>query len=132
MTYRRLTYRYARVRTEPTWSFERVWESEQLRLLLQARWRPDADVYETAGTIEMVVELAGIDEDDIEVQLFDNAVVIEGRRHLPSSDDAVYHAAGIRQGLFRVALPLPAPVEPERVEARYDRGLLRVTLPKAR
>lgn len=132
MTYRRLTYRYARVRTEPTWSFERVWESEQLRLLLQARWRPDADVYETAGTIEMVVELAGIDEDDIEVQLFDNAVVIEGRRHLPSSEDAVYHAAGIRQGLFRVALPLPAPVEPERVEARYDRGLLRVTLPKAR
>jgi HSP20 family molecular chaperone IbpA len=43
----------------------------------------------------------------------------------------VYHAAGIRQGLFRVELPLPAPVDPERVEARYDRGLLQVTLAKA-
>ena len=44
----------------------------------------------------------------------------------------MYHAAGIRQGPFRVELPLPAPVDPERVEARYDRGLLRITLPEAR
>ena len=43
---------------------------------------------------------------------------------------AVYHTAGIRQGPFRVDLPLPAPVDPERVEARYDRGLLRITLAK--
>jgi HSP20 family protein len=132
MPYRRLTYRYDRVRTGPTWPFDGVWESEQLRLLLQARWRPDADIYETSGTIEMTIDLAGVDEDDFEVQLFDNALVIEGRRRLPSArEDAVYHVAGIRQGLFRVELPLPARVDPERVEAHYDRGLLHVTLPKA-
>jgi HSP20 family molecular chaperone IbpA len=132
MAYRRLTYRYAKARTAPAWPFEGAWESLQLRLLLQAHWRPDADVYETRDTIEITVELAGVDEDDFEVQLFDNAVVIEGRRRLPSAhDDAVYHAAGIRQGLFRVALSLPARVDPARVDARYDRGLLQVTLPKA-
>ena len=43
----------------------------------------------------------------------------------------MYHAARIRQGPFRVELALPAPVDPERVEARYERGLLHVTLPKA-
>jgi HSP20 family molecular chaperone IbpA len=42
----------------------------------------------------------------------------------------VYHAAGIRQGPFRIALALPAAVDPERVEARYERGLLRITLAK--
>jgi HSP20 family molecular chaperone IbpA len=131
MAYRRITYRYARVRTDPTWPFDGVWESEQLRLLLQARWRPDADIYETPGTIEMVIDLAGVDEEDFEVQLFDNALVIEGRRQLPSGpEDAVYHAAGIRQGLFRVELPLPARVDPDRVGAHYERGLLHVTLPK--
>jgi HSP20 family molecular chaperone IbpA len=41
-----------------------------------------------------------------------------------------YHAAGVRQGPFRVELPLPAPVDGERVEALYDRGLLRISLPK--
>ena len=128
---RRMTYRYARVRTGPTWPFGGVRESEQLRLLLQPRWRPDADVYETPRTIEMIIDLAGAEEDDVEVQLFDNALVIEGSRRLPSGgEDAVYHAAGIRPGLFRVELALPARVDPDAVEAHYERGLLHVTLPK--
>lgn len=132
MTYRRLTLRYAGVRADLSWPFDPVWKSEQLRLLLRARWRPDADVYETASTIEMTIDLAGVGDEDFEVQLFANALVIEGCRRLASArEDAVYHAAGIRQGLFRVELPLPAPVDPERVDARYDRGLLHVTLAKA-
>ena len=131
MPSRRIVYRYARVRTGPTWPLAGAWETEQLRLLLQSHWRPDADVYETAGTIEMVVELAGVDDDDFEVQLFDDAIVIEGRRRLPpAGPDVVYHAAGIRQGPFRVELPLPARIDPDRVQARYERGFLRVTLPK--
>jgi HSP20 family protein len=97
---------------------------------VQARWRPAADMSETASTIEVTVDLAGVDEDDFEVQLFDNGLVVEGRRLLPScGEDAVYHTAGIPQGLFRLELPLPSRVDPERVEARYERGLLHVTLP---
>jgi len=132
MRYRRLSYRYAMVvRSGPTWPVGDVWQSDRLRLLVQARWRPDADTYETATTVEVIVDLAGVEEDDFEVQLFEDALVVEGRRQLPSCrEGAVYHAAGIRQGPFLVELPLPAPVDPERVEARYDHGLLHVTLPK--
>jgi HSP20 family molecular chaperone IbpA len=98
---------------------------------VQARWRPDADAYETATTIEITVDLAGVEEEDFEVQLFEDVVVVEGHRRLPACDEgAVYHAAGIRQGPFQVALPLPAPVAPEGVQARYERGLLRLSLPK--
>jgi HSP20 family molecular chaperone IbpA len=126
-----MMYRYTSVHTGPAWPFGGVWESGQLRLLLEPRWRPDADIYETPGTIEMIVDLAGVDEDDFEVQLFDDAIVIEGRRRLASGgEDAVYHAAGIRQGLFRAELPLPSPIDPDHVEARYERGLLHVTLAK--
>src|SRR2546426_227221 len=96
-----------------------------------ARWRPDADLYETAGTIEIVVDLAGATEDDFEVQLFEDVLVVQGHRQLPSGPEgAAYHTAAIRQGPFQVELPLPARVDPERVEARYDRGLLLVTLHK--
>jgi HSP20 family protein len=42
----------------------------------------------------------------------------------------VYHAAGIRQGPFQVEVPLPAPVDAAGVQARYEHGLLRITLPK--
>jgi HSP20 family protein len=132
MRYRRLSYRYAMVvRSGQTWPFGDMWQSDRLRLLVQGRWRPDADIYETATTVEIVVDLAGVGEDDFEVQLFEDVLVVEGHRQLPSCQEgAVYHAAGIRQGPFQVALPLPALVELERVEARYDRGLLRISLAK--
>ena len=85
--------------------------SRRLRLLAQARWRPDADTVETPSTVEIIVDLAGVGEDDFEVQLFEDAVVVGGHRQLPACDeDAIYHAAGIRQGDLVVAID-GAPVE---------------------
>ena len=132
MRYRRLSYRYAMaVQSGQPWALGEMWQSDRLRLVAQSRWRPDSDVYETATTLAITVDLAGVDEDDFEVQLFEDVLIVEGRRQLPVCDEgAMYHAASIRQGPFRVTLPLPVPVDAERVEARYERGLLSITLPK--
>jgi HSP20 family molecular chaperone IbpA len=132
MRYRRLSYRYELVmRPGRIWPFDDVWPTDRLRLLVQGRWQPDADVFESARTVEVVVDLAGVEEDDFEVQLFEDVLVVEGVRRLAANQEgAIYHSAAIRQGPFRVALPLPAVVDAERVETRYERGLLRVTLPK--
>lgn len=119
------------MRSGQAWPFGDIWSSERLRLLAQTGWRPDVDASETAATVEVTLDLAGVDEDEVDIQLFEDALVVEGRRRLPScKEGAVYHAAGIRQGPFRVELPLPAPVDPEGVQAVYERGLLHVTLPK--
>jgi HSP20 family protein len=133
MRYRRLSYRYAVVvGSGQTWPrLAELWPSKRFGPLMPAGWRPDADMFETAATVEIIVDLAGADEDDVEVQLFEDALVVEGQRRLPGCEKAaVYHAASIRQGPFRLELPLPVPVNPDRVEARYDRGMLRITLAK--
>jgi HSP20 family protein len=132
MRYRQLSYRYSMVvHAGETWPLGGTWPSDRLRLLVQGCWRPDTDTYETSTTVEIVVDLAGVDESDFEVQLFEDVVVVEGRRGLASAhEEAVYHAARIRQGPFRVEVPLPAPIDPGRVGARYERGLLSITLPK--
>ncbi len=132
MRYRRLTHRYALiVRAEPAWSLVDFWPSGAFRLLARPHWRPDADAYETRSAVEIVVDLAGLGEDDFEVQLFEDAVVVEGWRQLAGcAEPATYHAVTIRQGPFRIELPLPVPVDAERVSARYEHGLLRLTLPK--
>ena len=133
MRYRRLSYRYAIVVRTGQWPFGDIWQSERLRLLVQPHWRPDVDTYETASTVEIVVDLAGVDEDDVEVQFFEDVLVVSGRRPLPPSQEgAVYQTAGIRRGPFQVEVPLPTSVDAERVEARYDRGLIRISLPKHR
>jgi HSP20 family protein len=120
------------MRVAQTGPFGDLWQSDRLRLQAQVRWRPDADTYETAAAIEIVVDLAGVGDDDFELQLFEDALVVDGRRQLPACEDdaAVYQSAGIRQGPFRLEVPLSAPVDAERAVARSDRGLLRITLPK--
>jgi HSP20 family protein len=132
MRYRRSSYRYAMViRSGHAQPLGHRWPSDPVSLLLQNRWVPDSDTYETARSVEIVVDLAGVDEDDFEVHLFEDAVLVEGHRRLPAPhEEAVYHAAAIRRGPFRLEVALPAPVDSERVEARYERGLLRITLPK--
>ena len=86
MRYRRLSYRYTMVvPSGQGWPFQETWESERLRFFVAARWRPDADLYETAEAVEIVVDLAGVDEDDFEVKLFDDALVVQGHRQLPAA-----------------------------------------------
>ena len=130
--YRRLSYRYAVVMPAgPAWPFGEIWASDRPRLLGRAHWQPDVDTYETAATVEVIVDLAGVDDDDVEMQLFEDALVVRGRRELPACrEGAIYQAAGIRQGPFQLEVPLPSPVDPDGVEVRYERGLLRITLPK--
>src|SRR5512134_2112967 len=120
MRYRRLSYRYTMlVRSTPAWPGAGIWSGDRPRPLTRVGWRPDADTYETESAIEVLVELAGVEEDDFEVQLFEDVLVVAGHRRLPScAEGAVYHAADIRQGPFQVEVVLPAAVDAERVEAR--------------
>jgi HSP20 family protein len=101
------------------------------KVIALPRWRPRADVTESAGSIVITVELAGVDPDEIEAVLYEDALVVSGRRQLPGpGTGGVYHAAEINQGHFRLEVGLPAPVAAELSDARYDHGLLRLTLAK--
>ena len=51
--------------------------------LAHSHWRPATDVVETARAITVTVELAGVDEEDVAVLLFEDVLVVEGRRELP-------------------------------------------------
>jgi HSP20 family protein len=132
MRYRRLSYSYSMVvRSGLPGAFDDFRQLDRMSLLMGSRWRPDADIYETARTVEIVVDLAGVKETDFEVQLFEDALVVEGRRHLAAPEDTTtFHSVRIRQGPFRLEMPLAAPVDAERVTARYDEGLLRISLAK--
>jgi HSP20 family protein len=134
MRYRRLRYSYtAVVPNRELQLLFNLWPRERSGMVLpDTCWRPPTDVYETRDAITVIAELAGGDDNDIEVLVYNNAVVIQGRRKLPSVDpEGVYLAAEIRQGPFRVEVSLPMPIESEQADVRYQHGLLRIILPKA-
>ena len=94
-------------------------------------WRPPADIYEAADAVIVTVELAGVDADELDVLLYEDALIVSGQRRLPSvAPGGRYHAAEIRQGWFRLEVALPTPIDPERAQAHYDQGLLQMTLSK--
>jgi HSP20 family protein len=131
MRYRRISYRYALLVTtgepRPLGEIGNV-EREGIRFA-RMLWRPPADVFETDAAVHITVELAGVNYEELEVLLYDDALVVEGQRRLqPVPERGHYHKAEIRQGPFRLEVPLPAPINPDRVDAVYDRGLLRLTL----
>jgi len=100
-------------------------------MLGQPAWRPFTDIYETPRKIRVIVELAGVVPDALEVVLYDNALVVKGQRQLPvKNTQRTYHVAEIRQGPFCLEVPLTTAVDPEQVEVRYERGLLKITLIK--
>ncbi len=125
--------RYTRFAEAAMETFADPW----LRLPSVARpeWRPACDVLETASEWLVKAELAGLDEDALEILLYEDGLVVEGRRPWgagPTGWDVRVHAAEIRHGPFRLALRLPGSVERDAASVAYERGMLVLRLPKAR
>ncbi len=131
MRYRYIAYKYSR-RGRPDAAFQSVWESFGTWPLHSATvWRPPTDIYETPDEIIVVVELAGVAEDDMAVTLFSDLLVVEGTRGQPDlADMNACHQLGIKYGDFRSEIALHAPVDHEQVKAEYKNGLLKITLRK--
>ena len=100
-------------------------------MLVPPGWHPATDVCETASSITVTAELAGVREADIEIELHPDALVIDGVRHPQEcGPDGVYLVAQIRDGSFHVEIPLPTGVDADRTIATLENGILRVTLLK--
>jgi HSP20 family protein len=133
--YQRLRYRYAVVVADqqPRPMGEGWRPVSPAAALAQLRWRPHADVAETDSSIAITVELAGVDPDEVEAVLYEDALIVSGRRELSGPGTAgVYHNAEISQGSFRLEIPLPAAIATDLSSARYERGLLELVLTKGR
>ena len=107
-------------------------QSHQLILQRSATWRPLADIRESAETLMVKIELAGMKEEEIDITLYEDALVVSGERHEDAEpgNQLYYHEAQIRYGTFRIEVLLLASIDREGVTARYENGFLWVDLPK--
>jgi HSP20 family protein len=109
-----------------------TFQTEKMNMIVaRMNWSPPADVYETQDKIYVTLEIAGVDFENVDIILYEDAMVIEGKRLLPViSEKGMYHSAEIRQGGFCFELPLSVPVKPEQVESKYENGLLSIIITK--
>ena len=94
-------------------------------------WQPAIDVYETDENVVVLVELAGIKDDEIEVLVQNNTIIVRGmRRDIKQGIKRTYSQMEILWGPFERDFTLSANVDAERVEAFYEAGFLEIVLPK--
>ena len=99
--------------------------------LAKNSWKPPIDIFETPDSILITAEIAGVEKEDLELEINNRAIRISGKRSpLPSADHGRYRLAEIQYGLFERVMHLPVMIDPEKVTASYKKGLLQVSLTK--
>ncbi len=94
-------------------------------------WKPQMDIYETDEEIIVLAEIAGVDKENLCVEISTRAAKIYGERtEIPKLKNSTYRLAEIQYGKFERILFLPAPIDTEKVIATYFNGLLQIRLAK--
>lgn len=95
-------------------------------------WFPPMDVIETDTSIEVLVDLPGLDPENVDVSIRNDRLVISGSRPAPSTDgDVRWYQFERHAGDFRRSFTLPVAVDTDKAKATTTHGLLRIVLPKA-
>jgi HSP20 family protein len=94
-------------------------------------WLPSMDMIESPKEIVIISEIAGLEKEDLEVEITRRAVKVSGRRRSPfSAGSATYRLAEINYGHFERVLYLPEEVDAKNTSACYSNGLLTIRLAK--
>ena len=95
------------------------------------RWVPAMDLVETTDHFVLRADLPGLSEEDISIELEDNVLTVSGEREVEREENQEGHYRVERaSGSFARTLTLPAGVDPDTVEANFDKGVLEVRIPK--
>ena len=92
---------------------------------------PRVDTAETDTAYEVTAELPGVEEKDVKVALKDNVLSISGEKKAEREEKKKDYVMSERSyGSFKRAFTLPENVDPEKIAAKFEKGVLKVTLPK--
>jgi HSP20 family protein len=98
----------------------------------RAGWTPEADMVETAEDITVVLNLAGVRKEDIDVTYHRNFLRVAGNRDrvVPAGTGARFHRMEIGNGEFERVFRIPVAVDADGIRAVYADGLLRIRMQK--
>jgi len=99
--------------------------------LTTSSFAPAVDVYENEHSVVLKIEVPGIDENDIDVRLENNTLTVHGERKIERDEkEENYRRVERHYGSFTRTFTLPLTVDSEKVSANYDKGVLKIALPK--
>ncbi len=99
---------------------------------LTSSWIPATDVFEDKDSVKIVVEVPGVRPEDVKISLENNILTIRGEKKQEAEEkNERVHRYERSYGVFERSFALPTTVDPDKVEARYQDGILAITIPKS-
>jgi HSP20 family protein len=92
---------------------------------------PPINVFQQGEDILAIVELPGVDKDDLQIQAKENTIRISGKKSIQYEEGVSVHRRERVSGEFDRTLSIPVQVDPDGIKAEYRDGLLALFLPRA-
>jgi HSP20 family protein len=93
---------------------------------------PPVNVWQDEGNLYVEAELPGMKQDDLEIYVTEgDQLTVQGERRPYTPEKGVWHRQERGFGRFGRTFTLPVPVDADKVEARFEHGVLHLTLPKS-
>lgn len=94
---------------------------------------PKVDIVEDNKTYKLSAELPGLELDDINLDLSDGVLTLSGEKKTEKEEnkDDNYHMMERSYGFFKRSFSLPPSIEEDKIQAKFNKGVLNVTLPKS-
>jgi HSP20 family protein len=100
--------------------------------LVTSAWVPPTDIFEDGEGIKISIELPGLRPEDVKLTIENDTLTIRGeKKQVAEEKTTKVHRYERAYGSFERSFTLPSTVDTERVVARFESGVLTVTLPKA-
>jgi len=96
-------------------------------------WFPAVNVEETADELVLTAELPGMSHEDIDLEVENSVLTISGEKlneREESSEERKYHLWERNYGSFQRSFTLPRTVDAEKIDARFENGILHIHMPK--
>lgn len=95
-------------------------------------WLPSVDISETRKNFIVKAELPGLEAKDVKVSLSGDLLTIKGEKKKEEEEkDEHHHYIERYSGSFQRSFQLPTSVKADKVEATFEKGVLKITIPKA-
>ena len=92
---------------------------------------PKVDIIENETSYELHVAAPGLSKEDFNIELNDNSITVSGeRKFLNEKNEKNYHSIETKYGSFSRSFSLPENVDSSKINAKYNNGILELTIPK--
>ncbi len=103
----------------------------QPRFLGRKGWTPNTDILETDESVLILIDLAGLEKDQIKIFSEGDIIKVAGLRLRPKIKGCQrFHRMEIEYGPFEKIFRIPSDLDVDQIKAEYKNGLLALTLPK--